>query len=379
MADLLTPEQQLEIDKIPKKTLEEIIEAIQDGAKNPAEAFGFSEGALLGIENIGLAYYKAKKYEYAAVIFGFALQMDPKRAASWRGIGACAHALKDYVKGGYCYRMAIDLDPTDVPSKVFLGECLCQAGATEEGVALLKEVIRVGTPRMDYRPYIARARAIVSADGGVPATIVLRRNGKRLADEAQKADAPVEVGKEEWEDAAAGGHWEGPRPEDEGKEITWDQMKRNPKLKKAIQELSTAVAEGRLTYAQVGGFTKDEMDGAYAIACRYCDMGEALKSIQIAGYLIFLDPHGGRYYQLVGICLQRLKQYEAADFYYRMALVLDPDDPMSLVYRGECKILSGNVDGGLEIVRKGLELGRKSPDLTHIVERAQVLVKQFGA
>ena len=52
---------------------------------------------------------------------------------------------------------------------------------------------------------------------------------------------------------------------------------------------------------------------------------------------------------------------------------------MSLVYRGECKILSGSVDSGLEIVRKGLELGKKNPELAHIVERAQVLVKQFGA
>ena len=82
----LTPEQELEIAKIPEKTLEEILEAIHDGAKNPAEAFGFSEGALLGIENIALAYYKAQKYPYAAVIFGFALQRRcQSRRRSQRG------------------------------------------------------------------------------------------------------------------------------------------------------------------------------------------------------------------------------------------------------------------------------------------------------
>lgn len=367
----VTQEQLDIIGKIPERTLEDILEAIRDGAKNPADAFGFTDGALMGMENIGLAYYKAQKYSYAAVIFGFVLQMNVNRATAWRGLGACAHALKEYVRAGYCYRVAMDLDPSDVPSKVFLGECLCQAGATEEGVALLKETIDGGTPRMDYRPYIARARAIVAANGGRPATIVLMQEGKRIAEEATQA--LVDLPQEAWSGAAGAVDFEG-----EGGEITWEQMKRNPKLRDAIQELSKAVAEGRLTYAQVGGFTEDEMDGAYAIACRYCDMGEVLKSIQITGYLIFLDPQDARYYQLVGICLQRLKQYEAADFYYRMALILEPHDPMSLVYRGECKILAGAVDAGLEVVREGLDIAKKMSDQASLVDRAQVLIKQFG-
>ncbi|MEZ0314901.1 MAG: hypothetical protein ACAI38_24275 [Myxococcota bacterium] len=365
------------IGKIPERTLEDVLESIRDGAKNPAEAFGFSEGALIGMENVALAYYKAQKYPYAAVIFGFVLQMNTNRASAWRGLGACAHALKDYIRAGYCYRIAMDIDPDDVPSKVFLGECLCQAGATEEGVALLQEAIERGTPRMDYRPYIARARAIVSAGGGRPASIVLMQEGQRIAHEATEAlnqEALVNIPSEDWVGATGG-----VVPMDEQRDITWEDMKKNPKLRDAIQELSKAVAEGRLTYAQVGGFTKDEMDGAYAIACRYCDMGEVLKCIQITGYLIFLDPQSGRYYQLVGICLQRLKQYEAADFYYKMALILDPTDPMSLVYRGECKILSGNVDAGLAIVREGLEIAKKDPEAAQVSERAQVLIKQFGA
>ncbi len=365
------------IGKIPERTLEDVIEAIRDGAHNPAEAFGFSDGALIGMENVALAYYKAQKYAYAAVIFGFVLQMDVNRGSAWRGLGGCAHALKDYIRAGYCYRIAMDLDPTDVPSKVFLGECLCQAGATEEGLAFLNEVINEGTPRMDYRPYIARARAIVSAGGGRPANIVLMQEGQRIAHEATEAlqsEAIVNLPSEEWVGATGG-----VVPMDEERDITWDDMKKNPKLREAIQELSKAVAEGRLTYAQVGGFTKDEMDGAYAIACRYCDMGEVLKALQITGYLIFLDPQGGRYYQLVGICLQRLKQYEGADFYYKMALVLDPSDPMSLIYRGECKILSGNVDEGLAIVRQGLEIAKKDPAASDLFDRAQVLIKQFGA
>lgn len=359
------------ISNIPEQTLQDVIDSIRDGAKSPAEAFGFNEPALAGIENIALSYYKAKKYPYAAVIYGFVLRMDQARAPAWRGLGACAQAQKEYVQAGYCYRMAMDIDPQDVPSKVFLGECLCQLGETEAGIALLNEVIRIGTRILAFRPYIARARAIVSAGGGIPATIVLKKRGKSLIEEASQQGL-VDLGPEAFERAMNG---EAP----EGGEITWAHMKRNPKLKAAIQELSKAVAEGRLSYAQIGGFTDDELTGAYAVACRYCDMGEALKAIQITGYLIFLSPQDGRFYQLVGICLQRLKQYEAADYYYRMALILTPDEPMSLIYRGECKILSGSVDAGIAIVKKGLELAKKRPEFAQIVDRGNVLVKQFSA
>ena len=365
-----TPEEIDIIANIPEQTLQDVIDSIRDGAKTPAEAFGFDDSALAAIENTALAYYKAKKYPYAAVIYGFVIRMGAQRGAAWRGLGACAHALKDYVNAAYAYRMAIDIDPADVPSKVFLGECLCQIGESEPGVALLQEAINLGTKVAAYKPYIARARAIVSAGGGRPATIVLKRQGKTLVEEASRdlVELPAEV----FEQALRGSV-------NEGGEISWDTMKRNPKLRAAVQDLSKAVAEGRLSYAQIGGFTEAEMTGAYAVACRYCDMGEVLKAVQIAGYLIFLEPQDARFYQLVGICLQRLKHYEAAEYYYRMASILTPDDPMTLVYRGECRILSGRIDAGLALIRQGLEKAQKKPEFKQIVDRGNILVKQFGA
>ncbi|MBC7793070.1 MAG: tetratricopeptide repeat protein [Clostridia bacterium] len=368
----LTPEELEVIANIPTQTLQDVLDSIRDGAASPAESFGFNDAALRGIENMAHAYYKAKKYPYAAVIYGFVLRMNGNRGVAWRGLGACAHALKDYVKAAYAYRMAMDIDPEDIPSKVFLGECLCQVGETEPGVALLEEVIRIGTPLAAYKPYIARARAIVSAGGGRPATIVLKREGKRLVEETQKN--LVELPSEVFEQAL-----NGRGPESQDSEVSWATMQRNPKLRSAIKDLSKAVAEGRLTYSQIGGFTEDEMNGAYAVACRYCDMGEVLKSVQIAGYLIFLNPQEGSYYQLVGICLQRLKQYEAADFYYRMAMVLVPNDPMTHVYRGECRILSGRIDAGLTLVRKGMQLAKNVSEFKSLIERGQILVKQFSA
>jgi tetratricopeptide (TPR) repeat protein len=353
------------LSKLSEQSLRDIMEAIKDGAKHAGDALGFGPEALNSVEDMALAYYKARDYGSAAAVYAFIIQMDPSRSGAWRGLGACAHVAKEYGRAGQCYREAVRLDPNDLPSKVFLGECMCLVGMTEEGLKLLREVLQAGTNSLAYKPYLTRARAIVAAEGGTPPTIVLMREGKRIADEARTVlvESPESGG------AAF----------DADREITWDDMQKNPELKKAIKELSNAIAEGRITYAQVGGFTDDELDGAYAIACQYCEMGEVLKSVQIAGYLIFLDPFKSKYYQLVGICLQRMKQYDGADYYYRLAQSLEADDVRTLIYRGESKILGGHIDAGLSLVRKGLEVARNKPEHQQLVERGQVLVKQFGA
>ncbi|MEO0813512.1 MAG: tetratricopeptide repeat protein, partial [Myxococcota bacterium] len=334
--------------------------------KNPGETLGFSSEALDTVERMARAYYRTHQFGKAAVIYGFVLQMNIERATGWRGLGACAMAQREYGHAGQCFKEAIRIDPQDVPSKVFLGECMCQVGAKEVGVELLRDTIKQSTERADYRPYITRARAIVGHDGGIPNTLILRRHGEALVREATEEMAA--------EEAAAVGY----DPADADRDIEFNDIKKNPKLLAAIRELATLVDEDKLTYAQVGGFTDNELDGAYAVACKYAELGEVTKSIQIAGYLIFLDPHKARYYQLVGICLQRMKQYEGADFYYRMANIFEPSDPMTLVYRGECKIMAGRVDEGLVLVRQGQAAASADPAAQPMADRADVLIKQFG-
>lgn len=351
---------------IPDQDFADIVESIRNGATTAAEMFGFSHEALNTIERMAQAYYRTHQFPKAAVIYAFVLNMNQKRVSAWRGLGACGQALRDFGNAGTCYRMALELDPTDVPSSVFLAECMCQVGLKDEGVEILKKVIDEGTEIDRFRPYITRARAIVAEDGGIPNTIILRKHGEALFQEASE---------QMLEDEAAA---LGITDEDMDRDIEMEDIRKNPRLFKTIQELAQLVDEDKLTYAQVGGFTDNELDGAYAVACKYAEMGEVGKSIQIAGYLIFLDPHKGRYYQLVGICLQRLKQYEGADFYYRMADILDQDDPMNLVYRGECMIMAGKVDEGLVHVRRGRELGAQDPTFQRMVERADILLKQFG-
>ncbi len=349
------------LDDIPDADLEAIWEAVQDGANTYGEVVGIDDASLNTIEDIAISYYRSRRYEEAAVIYGFILQVNPNRPTAWRGLGACAHAQKGYDIALRCYQAAFHWNPADVISKVYAGECLCMLGDKAAGLKLLQAVIEQGSEDMAELPYITRARAIVGADGGVPARVVLVKEGDKLIGETE--EVLREMGVEFDPDA----------------EINLEDMMRNPKLRQGFADVKEALREGRLTYADVGGFTDFELDGTYAVACNYANIGQGLQAIQICGYLMLIDPYKGRYYQLVGICLQRMKQYDLADHYYRIALSLDSDDPMTLIYQGEVKIMQGKIDEGVGIISKGVELAASNSELHDVKSRGEILIQQFGS
>lgn len=348
------------LDDIPDTDLESIWEAVQNGAQNYGESVGMDAASVNTIEDIALGYYRSRRYEQAAVIYGFVLQLNPDRPTAWRGLGACAHAQKGYQIALQCYQAAYHWKPDDIISKVYAGECLCMLGNKEAGLELLRTVIEQGSEDMKQLPYITRARAIVGAEGGVPARIVLMKEGNQLI--AETEEVLREMGVEFDPDA----------------EIELEDMMRNPQLREGLADVKEAIREGRLTYADVGGFTDFELDGTYAVACSYANMGQGIEAIQICGYLMLVDPYKSRYYQLVGICLQRMKQYEISDHYYRIALSLDSEDPMTLIYQGEVKIMQGRIDEGVGIIRKGVDLVGTNPELNDLKSRGEVLIQQFG-
>ena len=349
------------LDDIPDTDLESIWEAVQDGAEHFGDAIGLDDATLNTIEDIAISYYRSRRYGQAAVIYGFILQINPNRPTAWRGLGACAHAQKGYIIAIRCYQAAFHWDPNDIVSKVYAGECLCMVGDKEAGLEVLNGVLEAGSEDATQLPYITRARAIVGADGGVPARIVLMKEGNQLI--AETEEVLKEMGVEF----------------DPDSEVMLEDMMRNPQLREGLADVKEALREGRLTYADVGGFTDFELDGTYAVACNYANIGQGLEAIQICGYLMLIDPYKGRYYQLVGICLQRMKQYDLADHYYRISLSLDKDDPMTLVYRGEVNIMQGQIDEGIEIIRKGVSLAEGNSELHAVNDRGEILIKQFGS
>ena len=344
---------------MPDEDLEDIMATIKNGADRPAEFFGFDDGALNAIENIALGFYRARLWDRASLIYGFALRLDPSRSSCWRGLGACAQANKEYPIAKTCYEKALEQHPADVITKVFLGECLCLGGDIERGLKVLNEAIEQNSDEPKAKAYVTRARAIVSAGGGRPAPLILKKKGVPIAEDAAKvlAEAGIEL--------------------DPSRELHIEDIQNDPILAEGLGELAIAFNSGRITLAEVGGFAANELDGAYACACKYAEMNQLADAMRICSYLIFIDPYKGRYYQLVGICLQRLKLFGEAEHFYMLSLTLEPDDPRSLVYRGEAQILMGDIDKGLATVHKGVDLADAVVQ-GDIVERGKVLIKQFG-
>ncbi|MCK5689602.1 hypothetical protein KAI87_10055 [Myxococcota bacterium] len=360
MSSTITEQGYDDISNMPDQDLEDIVAAIKDGAESPADAFGFSEDALNAIEKMALSYYRAALYHKAAPVYAFVLQMDNRRSSPWRGLGACAHALKNHTLAIQCYEFAVERNADDTASKVFLGEALCQMGRKTEGLDILDKVVEKGPIDLAMAPYVTRARAIIGAGGGVPPKLVLRNAGERVAVDAAEAMREQGISL------------------DPDEPLTAEAMMANPGLANKIKDLSKAVREGKLTYAEVGGFTDNELDGAYAVACKYAEMGQYLEATNITGYLIFIDSYKPRYHQLAGICLQNLKEYGMASVYYRFALSLEEDDPMTLIYYGENLILEGKIDEGLTEIKKGVEIAEQSSEHSELVGRANVLIKQFS-
>ena len=340
--------------EIPTQDLQDIMDAIKDGATEPGDAMGFGPPALNAIEDMALAHYRGQQYDKASTLYGFVLRMNATRASAWRGLGACSHALKVYFIAAKCYEMAVKHDPSDLISKVYLGECLCQIGEKTAGLKLLGEAVETGTKDANLLPFISRARMIVSADGGLPPRLVLMEHGKTILSQGTELVAA-----------------------DSDREITADDILANPQNKAVIDKLAEMVKDNRLTYAEIGGFTDKELDGAYACACKYAEIGKLGEAMQIVGFLMLLDPHKGRYYQLGGVCFQLLKQYEHAECYYDVALAYDPDNAMSLVYRGESLIMLVEIDAGVTFVKEGVEKAT-TKEFADVKKRGQALIQQFS-
>jgi tetratricopeptide (TPR) repeat protein len=153
-----------ELSALAQEDLEEIVARVQAGAKNAKEALDFDEGSMAAIEEVALNLYRSEMYDKAALVYGFALRLDPDRASCWRGLGAVAQVSKGYQLAILCYSAALDRDPDDLISLACLGECFCLDGRPDPGRALLRRMVARAEARPELSDYVARARAVLEGE-----------------------------------------------------------------------------------------------------------------------------------------------------------------------------------------------------------------------
>ncbi|MBN1960200.1 MAG: tetratricopeptide repeat protein [Deltaproteobacteria bacterium] len=349
------------VKDIPDEEYEQMIAAIQKGAETPAEVFGLDNAALNNIERIAIALYRGQKYSQAAAVYLFILRMSPKRSSAWRGLGACTYSQKNLHAALLAYTSAVTFNPDDVIAMVYLGEVHCELGQHDLGVEALKTADAIGGKDPKYKRFLMRARAIIAANGNIPKQVILSPKAYKKA-QAEVVAAGIEPEKYEY---------------NAEEQLTIKQMRKHPQLAPLIKDLDKLRNASRIDLAEIAGFNKNELDGAYAAAVKLLETGQIVESLNLTGHLLLIHPYQPRYYQLAAIGFQRLKQYEVALEYYDLTLALDKEDARSMVFSGECHIYCGRIDKGLQDIRQGLKVAEAIPKHKDMVKHAKILLQKF--
>ena len=106
---------------------------------------------------------------------------------------------------------------------------------------------------------------------------------------------------------------------------------------------------------------------------------ESLLSWGHLAVLLLLNQYESRYYTMLGICAQRSGITELARYMYDMALTFDDREVIAKGYLGECKLIEGDVDGGLADLREAVEWGRDDSEHEEHVQRYAEVLEQYAA
>lgn len=142
-------------------------------------------------------------------------------------------------------------------------------------------------------------------------------------------------------------------------EAWWAEAMQDPERRERFAEVKAAMLKGDLTLAQVGGFSTDEIDAAYAGVCKLIATGKLREALQIAGYFILISPWEARHYYLAGVCLHRLNKPQEALQYYDVALAFDQggaEDGVALLGKGEVLLMLGRRDEARKALQHGVRV-----------------------
>jgi predicted Zn-dependent protease len=341
--------------------LERLFQSIAQGKSVFPLISQFEEKEADVVEALGFSLYRNKQYQQALTCMVLLMLLTPSRISVWRCAGASLYMMRRYQDAAYSLEMAHSMDASDLSVKVLLAECWCMLGRAEEGMKYLEESAQAasdGVAERDY--YIARAQKVLSAR---------QHSAKVLSGEAVEAVSSVVVPQ-----ASEGASLDASRP------ITVDDMLANPFLAQAMDVVKTLVLKGKVSLGDVGGMTQQEYDGAYACACQFAHAGRFLEAVKLACLLMVVDGRDGRYAQLAGICMHRMKHYAVADQLYAVAMQLSPKDPTVWVYRGELLWAMGDQEKAKEWIARGLKEAEKHPEKhAELISRAQRLQQYFRA
>ena len=153
----------------------------------------------------------------------------------------------------------------------------------------------------------------------------------------------------------------------------------DPKSREQLTFLAESVRDNRITIRQIADFSPAQIDAGYALASRLLEQGDALKAMEAAAWMLWIDGRDTRFHRLVGLCLQHMKLYPLADYFYTLVGVWREGgaDAATLMYHGEVKVMLDDTEDGLNLLRRGIKEGAMDPVYKDIAQRSRVLLRQL--
>lgn len=145
-----------------------------------------------------------------------------------------------------------------------------------------------------------------------------------------------------------------------------------------VEFITKKLLRGEVSLGELFGLSDREIDVVFMMGHYLFNFGKYQAALNVFGVLTMYRPMVSKYWRAAGAANQALKKYQEAVVAYDMALTTNFEDVISYTYRGESKISLGQVDEGIEDLRRAVEVGVERPVYGRWVNRAKTLLSVRG-
>jgi tetratricopeptide (TPR) repeat protein/tRNA A-37 threonylcarbamoyl transferase component Bud32 len=302
--------------------------------------------------NLGIALYDQKKWDEAVAAYRKAIVLKSDYAVAYNNLGNALAEQQKLDEAVAAYRQAIDLKPDDAVAYNNLGNVLREQKKLDEAVAAYRKAI-------ELKPDLAEAYnnlgIALTAQKKLEEALAAFRKAIEL-----KPDSPVPY-------YNLGNALKDQQKLDEAVAAWRKAIDLKPDFATAYYNLGIALAEQQKVDEAVAAFRK-AIDLKPDVAGAYYNLGIALRMQKkldeaVAAYrkaIEFKPDYADAYYNL-GVVLREQKKLEEAVAAYRNAILLRPLLPEAHCNLGHALRDSGRFAEALDSLRRGHELGSKTP------------------
>ena len=128
------------------------------------------------------------------------------------------------------------------------------------------------------------------------------------------------------------------------------------------------------TLGDVVGLTLEQHEAIYTMGHYQYTQGKYADSMKFFRFLLFHDQYDLRAMFGVGCCLQMQGQYEQAQIYLGLAVMMEPSNPASGVQFAECLLMAGKKIEAIDILQKTQKEFGKFPQHELLIRKVDALL-----